>query len=205
MLDGYLHGQGEDENKFCVDQTRWHRTGDAGYFDDRGRLWLLGRCAARVDDGHGALYPMGVEQAAMRNPSIGKAAMVSHHGQRVLAVTLRAPKTQPDFASLFKSFSFANVDSIRIVKRMPLDRRHQSKIDYSSLLSCWSDDRVSGQPKLAPRAEPDTPGAAVIRLHAYLSERFPLLANGLLIVSFYSSNQFLAHALSRPVNRCGTT
>lgn len=59
--------------------------------------------------------------------------------------------------------------------------------------------------KLAPRAEPDTPGAAVIRLHAYLSERFPLLANGLLIVSFYSSNQFLAHALSQPGEPMHTT
>ena len=52
--------------------------------------------------------------------------------------------------------------------------------------------------KLAPRAEPDTGDSAVIRLHAYLWERFPLLANGLLILSFYSSNQFLAQALSQP-------
>jgi 4-hydroxybenzoate polyprenyltransferase len=36
------------------------------------------------------------------------------------------------------------------------------------------------------------------RIHAYLGERFPLFANGLLILSFYSSNQFLAHALSQP-------
>ncbi len=133
VLDGYLGMQDSDENKFCVDQTRWHRTGDAGYFDDRGRLWLLGRCAARMDDGHGALYPLGVEQAAMRNPCIGRAAMVSHRGQRVLVVTLRDPKTQPDFTTLLKSLAFANVDSIRMVKKLPVDRRHQSKIDYSAL------------------------------------------------------------------------
>ncbi len=36
------------------------------------------------------------------------------------------------------------------------------------------------------------------RIYAYTCERFPLLVNGLLILSFYSSNQFLAHALSRP-------
>jgi 4-hydroxybenzoate polyprenyltransferase len=36
------------------------------------------------------------------------------------------------------------------------------------------------------------------RLGAYLGERFPLLGNGLLILSFYSSNQFLAHALNEP-------
>jgi acyl-CoA synthetase (AMP-forming)/AMP-acid ligase II len=68
VLRGYLHGRGESENKFRVAGSVWHRTGDAGYFDHKKRLWLLGRCAARVDDGRGALYPLGVEQAALRNP-----------------------------------------------------------------------------------------------------------------------------------------
>jgi 4-hydroxybenzoate polyprenyltransferase len=36
------------------------------------------------------------------------------------------------------------------------------------------------------------------RLGAYLRERFPLGGNVLLIVSYYSSNQFLAHALTHP-------
>lgn len=36
------------------------------------------------------------------------------------------------------------------------------------------------------------------RLRAYLRERFPLLGHGLLIVSYYSSNQFLAHVLTAP-------
>ncbi|MHB8953001.1 MAG: UbiA prenyltransferase family protein [Pirellulaceae bacterium] len=39
------------------------------------------------------------------------------------------------------------------------------------------------------------------RLAAYLAERFPLLAHGVLILSFYSSNQFLAHALLNPGQR----
>jgi 4-hydroxybenzoate polyprenyltransferase len=38
------------------------------------------------------------------------------------------------------------------------------------------------------------------RLWAYLQERFPLGQQGLLIVSYYSSNQFLAHVLLRPEN-----
>lgn len=38
----------------------------------------------------------------------------------------------------------------------------------------------------------------IARLYDYLTERFPLLSNGLLILSFYSSSQFLAHALSHP-------
>lgn len=36
------------------------------------------------------------------------------------------------------------------------------------------------------------------RLRAYLGERFPLGGNVLLIISYYSSNQFLAHTLAHP-------
>jgi olefin beta-lactone synthetase len=133
VLSGYLHGRGESENKFRVEGTLWHRTGDAGYFDDLGRLWLLGRCAARVDDGRGALYPLGVEQAAQRHPCISRAAMTSHRGQRVLAVTLRDRHSQPDLASLLKTLAFAEVDAIRILQRIPVDKRHNAKIDYPAL------------------------------------------------------------------------
>lgn len=54
-----------------------------------------------------------------------------------------------------------------------------------------SDNTISAS---APTAK--APGLA--RLRAYLAERFPLPAHGLLILSFYSSNQFLAHALVSP-------
>ncbi len=36
------------------------------------------------------------------------------------------------------------------------------------------------------------------RFHLYLRERFPLLGHGILIVSYYSSNQFLARAITQP-------
>src|SRR5205807_2602319 len=38
VLPGYLHGRGDEETKFRVDGVVWHRTGDAGHRDDRGRL-----------------------------------------------------------------------------------------------------------------------------------------------------------------------
>jgi len=38
----------------------------------------------------------------------------------------------------------------------------------------------------------------VMRWRAYFKERFPFLGHGVLIASFYSSNQFLAHALTQP-------
>jgi 4-hydroxybenzoate polyprenyltransferase len=43
-----------------------------------------------------------------------------------------------------------------------------------------------------------SPARRSTRLAAYLAERFPLLAHGVLILSFCSSNQFLAQALTDP-------
>ena len=77
VLSGYLDGHGDEENKFTVAGVRWHRTGDAGYLDDSGRLWLLGRCSARIEDSDGALYPFSVEHAALQHEFVRRAAVVS--------------------------------------------------------------------------------------------------------------------------------
>jgi hypothetical protein len=45
---------------------------------------------------------------------------------------------------------------------------------------------------------PARSASAIRRVTAYFVERFPPLAHGLLILSFYSSNQFLSHTLTRP-------
>jgi acyl-CoA synthetase (AMP-forming)/AMP-acid ligase II len=134
VLAGYLDGKGDDENKLWIDGSCWHRTGDAGYLDEHGRLWLLGRCSARIDDKYGAFYPLGVEQTALKHEAIRRAAVVSVRGERVLAVELvDGFPGKPDLAALLKSLSFASVDAVRIVKRLPVDDRHNSKVDYPAL------------------------------------------------------------------------
>ena len=50
----------------------------------------------------------------------------------------------------------------------------------------------------APAGELTPASPFLRRFRAYLAQRFPLAAHGLLIVSYYSSNQFLARALTAP-------
>jgi acyl-CoA synthetase (AMP-forming)/AMP-acid ligase II len=133
VLSRYLHSNSNEENKFSVNGIGWHRTGDAGYLDDQGRLWLLGPCAARVEDHRGAVYPLPVEDAAMRHDGVRRAAFLAHRGQRVLVVELQNRAAQPQMGALLKSLAFAHVDSIRVVKRLPVDRRHNTKVDYGAV------------------------------------------------------------------------
>lgn len=134
VLTGYLHGRGDEETKFDVDGRRWHRTGDAGYFDTAGRLWLLGRCAARIDDRCGRLYPFTVECAVEDLEGVRRTAFVAHGGRRLLVVELQPEAArEATLAALREAIAWAHADDAIVVRALPLDARHNAKIDYPAL------------------------------------------------------------------------
>jgi len=128
VLNGYLHGAGDQETKFEVDGERWHRTGDAGFIDTEGRLWLVGRCSARIEDAKGVLYPFAVECAAHFFAGVRRSAMVSHEGRRILLVESDG---QAEPLSPRSILTWARLDEIRMVKEIPVDKRHNAKVDYT--------------------------------------------------------------------------
>jgi acyl-CoA synthetase (AMP-forming)/AMP-acid ligase II len=132
VLAGYLNGEGDAETKIRVDGIVWHRTGDAGYLDDRGRLWLLGRCSAIVNDARGALYPFAVECAAQEVTGARRAALLSRQGERLLAVEPE-PGASIDTDAVLGALAWARLDRILPVRQIPLDRRHNAKVDYPAL------------------------------------------------------------------------
>jgi acyl-CoA synthetase (AMP-forming)/AMP-acid ligase II len=130
VLTGYVDGRGDAETKFRVDDRVWHRTGDAGYWDERGRLWLLGRCAAVIKDARGELYPFTVECALSHIAGVLRSAVVARSGDRVLAVEL---DRHADLADVRRSVRWADLDDVIVVPRIPVDRRHNAKVDYAAL------------------------------------------------------------------------
>lgn len=132
VLPGYLGGRGDDETKFRVDGRVWHRTGDAGTLDARGRVWLLGRCSARVSDARGVVYPFSVECAATHAPGVARAAFTAKGGRRLLLVEA-APGGIIDLAALARMVAWAGLDAVREYPAIPVDRRHNAKIDYTAL------------------------------------------------------------------------
>jgi olefin beta-lactone synthetase len=132
VLPGYLDGAGDAETKICVADRVWHRTGDAGYFDDQQRLWLLGRCSARVDDRRGTLYPFAVEAAASDVDGVRRSAFVMHQGQRTLVIeAMPAAPVSP--LSLRERLEWSYLDNVVVVDTIPVDKRHNAKVDYPAL------------------------------------------------------------------------
>ena len=132
VLRGYLDGVGDEETKIRVDAEVWHRTGDAGMLDEQGRLWLLGRCAARIVDDRGELYPLTVECVAMTFGEVRRAAALAVGGRRLLAIEAREG-SKDLLAKLQAAVAWARIDEVRIVEKLPLDRRHNAKVDYPAL------------------------------------------------------------------------
>ncbi|HSH92748.1 MAG TPA: hypothetical protein VK968_01235, partial [Roseimicrobium sp.] len=131
VLPGYLGGIGDEETKFRVAGEVWHRTGDAGLLDGHGRLWLAGRCAARIEDARGEIYPFGVECVAMTFPAVRRAAMVALDGRRVLVV--EAERDERLATELAAAVAWVQVDDVRFMATLPVDKRHNAKIDYPEL------------------------------------------------------------------------
>jgi acyl-CoA synthetase (AMP-forming)/AMP-acid ligase II len=133
VLPGYLDGVGDEQTKFRVDGTVWHRTGDAGYVDRDGALWLLGRCEAVITDKHGNLYPFAVECCALQYEWITSAACLAWEGERTLLVTTGRSASVEEKRELLEAISWAKLMHVMEVTRIPLDRRHNAKVEYPKL------------------------------------------------------------------------
>lgn len=133
VLKSYLRGVGNEETKFVMGDTVWHRTGDAGSIDDQGRLWLLGRCVGRIDDDRGRLYPLTVEAAAHVDPHLERAAVAGHRGRRILLLQWRDESQPGNTTEIQDRLRWAHIDEVRVWKQIPVDARHNAKIDYPML------------------------------------------------------------------------
>ncbi|WP_310599970.1 AMP-binding protein [Desulfobulbus sp.] len=131
VLTGYLDGIGDGANKFSVEGSVWHRTGDLGYFDANGRLWLLGRCSAAIRDARGVAYPFAIETAARQFEQIAKAAFCQVGEDRVLIIETHLPPAEADrlLEPLIKGFQLDRL----VLGTIPMDRRHNAKVNYPEL------------------------------------------------------------------------
>lgn len=133
VLKGYLRGAGDRETKFRVAEDIWHRTGDAGRVDADGNLWLLGRCGACVRDRQGVLYPFTVEAAASNFAAVRRSALVHFGAKRTLVVEAAKGAKLAELDLLKSKIGWARIERVLILPSIPVDRRHNAKVDYPAL------------------------------------------------------------------------
>jgi acyl-CoA synthetase (AMP-forming)/AMP-acid ligase II/pimeloyl-ACP methyl ester carboxylesterase len=116
----------------------WHRTGDVGHLDPEGRLWVQGRLGHVITTATGPQTPVGIEArveclAAVR---LAAAVGVGPPGiQQVVLVietrpaTSRAGLAPPGLAISVRGQARVPVAAVLAVPALPVDIRHNSKID----------------------------------------------------------------------------
>lgn len=130
VLDRSLGGEDNRECKIMVGDRTWHRTGDAGWRDRSGNLWLVGRAGSRLP-GVEPLYPLQIE-AALRSRSPGlRAAILAPNapdGAIVIAADRACPPDLPP-----RLAALAAAARWRRMAALPMDHRHGSRIDEPAL------------------------------------------------------------------------
>ena len=70
------------ETAATVDEDGWLRTGDAGYFDDDGYLYLHDRIKDMIVTGGENIYPAEVENVLLSHPDVVDAAVIGVPDER---------------------------------------------------------------------------------------------------------------------------
>ncbi|NEO83533.1 MAG: AMP-binding protein [Spirulina sp. SIO3F2] len=121
------------QQRLTLQGQQWHRTGDLGYLDVHGQLWLLGRATAAIREDHGILYPLTVECLVNELPGVARSALVQWRGRRVLLVEWERHELRTENCKLKTALAWAQLDHIITVRAIPTDRRHNAKVNYPQL------------------------------------------------------------------------
>jgi steroid-24-oyl-CoA synthetase len=134
QMSGYF---GTDESP--IDQEGWLHTGDLGRLDEKGNLWITGRCKDMIIRGGENIAPAAVERALLSIAGVADALVfgVPHAdlGEEVMAVVVAAGDIDP--ARLREQLqghvaSFA-VPSRWRIQREPLPTNPAGKVDRAAI------------------------------------------------------------------------
>lgn len=132
MLGYYQKPQATNE---AIDGEAWLLTGDLGYKDEEGFVYIVGRKKELIIRGGANIYPREVEELIMRMPEVREVAVIGVPdklmGERVKAVVVALPGLELSEAQVkeFCSEHLANYKVPRIVEfRTELPRNATGKI-----------------------------------------------------------------------------
>ena len=110
----------------------WHHTGDIGYLDDDGYLFIVDRAKDMIITGGFNVYSVEVEQALMQHPDVRDCAVVGlpddKWGERVVAVVQPQPGRAVDAAAVV-AFVKERIGSVKAPKQVEVwDDLPRSKV-----------------------------------------------------------------------------
>jgi acyl-coenzyme A synthetase/AMP-(fatty) acid ligase len=138
----------EDEDFF------WHRMGDVGWKDSKGRVWFCGRKSHRVLTKENTLFTIPCEAIFNNHPQVFRSALVGigprNQQTPVMCIELKKSRhrlnkktIKNELLELAVQNEFTkDIKTILFHKYFPVDIRHNSKI-FREKLAVWAEKRLS--------------------------------------------------------------
>ncbi len=129
--------------------TIWHRMGDLGWMDKKGRIWYCGRKSHRVITEHGPLYTIPCEAIFNSHPSVFRSALVGvgtpPRQKPIICIELKPGSRDVNKEELKRELlNYAarnplteHIQTILFHKGFPVDIRHNAKI-FREKLAVWA-------------------------------------------------------------------
>ncbi len=127
----------------------WHRMGDVGRFDEKGRLWFCGRKSHRVEAAEQTFFTIPCERVFNQHPKVFRTALVGigNKGQQtpVLCIEVEKSIQQAKFKQLVDELKEIGakyqhtkpIQHFLVHHGFPVDIRHNAKIGRE-ILSKWA-------------------------------------------------------------------
>jgi acyl-CoA synthetase (AMP-forming)/AMP-acid ligase II len=130
----------------------WHRMGDVGYLDEKGRLWMCGRKSHRVETATETLFSVPCEAVFDAHPAVFRSALVGvRRGDATIPVLcVEREPGQPRSKAVLSAELLElarrhghtrQIERVLYSRRFPVDVRHNAKI-FREKLAVWAQGRI---------------------------------------------------------------
>lgn len=133
LKEYYNNEEAFKKNKIVVDDEIWHRTGDSGYKDNKGNLYLTGRCNQIIWKGDQLIAPFLYENFLQTIPAVEMGTILDLKGKLFIVIET-SDKADKKLIEQKINASEIKYDQLSFLTKIPRDPRHNSKIDYEKLM-----------------------------------------------------------------------
>lgn len=131
----------------------WHRMGDLGWADTKGRIWFCGRKSHRVQTSAGTLYTIPCEAVFNNHPDVLRSALVGvgtpPNQTPVIIIQTRQPGSSSQDRELLpellklgsQNLLTKDINTILFHPDFPVDIRHNAKIRREEL-AAWAEKQL---------------------------------------------------------------
>jgi acyl-coenzyme A synthetase/AMP-(fatty) acid ligase len=132
----------------------WHRMGDLGWLDQKGRIWFCGRKSHRVITENQTLFTIPCEAIFNNHPRVFRSALVGvgprPNQKPVICIELEKADSGQNKKGLQKELLemaakhelTKYIQTVLLHKAFPVDIRHNSKI-FREKLAVWAERRLT--------------------------------------------------------------